>query len=108
MDVLQVAGFALSGVAASSCLIVRRASAEIKRIRAQAEQEISHWKAEAVRSRISAAQLKSEFDAWRAGHAQGRSDVINALPLLAVRHEPVIHDPALCGCQPAAHSSNGA
>jgi hypothetical protein len=108
MDVLQVAGFALSGVAASCWLIVHRANAEIKRIRAQTQQEISHWKAEAVRSRIKAAQLKLEIDAWKAGHAQGRNDVINALPLLAVRHEPAIHDPATCACQPAGQLGNGA
>lgn len=108
MDALHVAGWALSGGAASCWLIVKRANAQIRRSRAAAQQEISHWKTEAVRARIKAAQLRLEIDAWKAGHAQGRDDVINALPLLAASQQRVSHDPATCDCQPATQTGDGA
>ncbi len=108
MEFLEIICWASSGVAVSCWLIIKRANAEIDRIRVQAQQEVSYARAEAARARIRAAQFKLEIDAWKAGHAQGRHDVISALPLLAARHEPANHDPATCGCQPAAQMGNGA
>jgi hypothetical protein len=106
VDVLNITVWALSGVAICCWLIMKRARAEIGRVNANARLEITYWKTEAARAKITAAQLKLEIDAWKAGHAQGRKDVINALPLLAVRHDPAIGDPAACGCQPTAQISN--
>ena len=105
MNVLNITIWALSGVAVSCWLIMRRAGAEIRKVRASADHEISYWKTEAARARISTAQLKLEIDAWKAGHAQGRNDVINSLPLLAVRYDLAADDPT-CGCQSAEQISH--
>jgi hypothetical protein len=107
MEVLSIAE-ATSGVALSCWLMAKRASAKIGRIRADADHEISHWKTEAARARIKAYELKLEMDAWKAGHAQGRRDVISALPLLAVKHDPVNHDLATCDCQSATQIEHNA
>jgi hypothetical protein len=108
MKGLDIVGWALLSVAVCCWLIVKRANAEVKRIKLLAAREISFANDEAVRARIRAAQLKLEIDAWKAGHAQGRSDVINSLPLMASRHEPTANEPTSCGCSPAAQISNGA
>lgn len=108
MHGLEIVGWALLSVAGCCWLIMKRATAEIKRIKLLAAREISFANDEAVRARIRAAQLKLEMDAWKAGHAQGRSDVINSLPLMAVRHEPTVNEPTSCGCSPVAPISNGA
>src|SRR6266487_679389 len=95
MGVLNIIGWALFSAAAASWMILRRAHAEFTRAIADANGEIAHWKAEAARARARAAQLKLEIDAWKAGHAQGRSDVISAIPMLtATTHGPASHDPA--------------
>jgi hypothetical protein len=108
MDVLNIIVWALSGVAFCCWMIMKRARAEIGRIRADARLEITYWKSEAARAKITAAQLKLEINAWKAGHAQGREDVINALPLLVVRHDPATADPATCDCEPAVQIGTSA
>lgn len=108
MHGLDIVGWALLSVAICCWLIVKRANAEIKRIKLLAAREISRANDETARARIRAAQLKLEMDAWKAGHAQGRSDVISSLPLMTTRHEPTANEQTACGCSPAAQISNSA
>jgi hypothetical protein len=107
MEGLEIVGWVLLSVAVCCWLIVKRANAEINRIKVLATREISRANDETARARIKAAQLKLEIDAWKAGHAQGRSDVINSLPLMACRHESTANEPTSCGCSSAAQISNG-
>jgi hypothetical protein len=103
MGVLNIIGWALFSAAAASWMILRKARAELTLAIAEANEEVAHWRAEAMRARTRASQLKCEIDAWKAGHAQGQSDLINAIPMLtATALESVTDDPAASSRQAIA------
>ena len=59
-----------------------RAQVRIDRVVAAMGSELEELTDEAQRWRTRAARLAQENDAWRAGHVQGRADVVAMLPLL--------------------------
>ncbi len=83
----------MAAVAAWGCTMVFASARhsklrdEIGRIDQVARREIQHWKEEAARARTHAAQLARDKEAWRAGHEQGRDDVITVVPLLIAAQE---------------------
>lgn len=103
MEVLNIIGWALLTAAATAWLIMKRALAQISQVRAEAQNRVMHWQAEATRAHIRADKLKIEIEAWKAGHAQGRQDAIDVLPMLGA----ATHDAATCGYKTAAQLENG-
>jgi hypothetical protein len=62
----------------------------INHIAAQAQVESRQLRAEVARWRAHAARLAKEIEAWKAGHLEGRADVVSIVPLLiAAQQEKV-------------------
>jgi hypothetical protein len=60
------------------------------RIAAQAHDESRQLMAEVARWRGHAARLSKEIEVWKAGHLEGRADVVSIVPLLiAAQQEKV-------------------
>jgi len=56
--------------------------------------------AEADRWRAKAARLTKEIEAWKAGHQEGRADLIDMVPLLVSAR----HANGTCTCTAAAQA----
>jgi len=54
----------------------------INHIAAQAQVESQQLNAEVARWRAHVTRLSKEIEAWKAGHLEGRADVVSIVPLL--------------------------
>jgi len=101
MTVVHIVGWSVVAAAVSWRLAWRRARAMINRIAGQAQVESRQLKAEVARWRAHAARLSKEIEAWKAGHLEGRADVVSIVPLLiAAQQEKVA-----CTCAASRISS---
>jgi hypothetical protein len=90
MTVVHIVGWSVIAAAVSWRLAWRRARAMINHIAAQAQVESRQLRAEVARWRAHAARLAKEIEAWKAGHLEGRADVVSIVPLLiAAQQEKV-------------------
>ncbi len=90
MTVVQIIGWSVIAAAVSWQLAWRRARAMINHIATQAQVESQQLRAEVARWRAHAARLSKEIEAWKAGHLEGRADVVSIVPLLiAAQREKV-------------------
>ncbi len=90
MTVVQIVGWSVIATAVSWRLAWRRARAMINHIATQAQVESQQLRAEVARWRTHAARLSKEIEAWKAGHLEGRADVVSIVPLLiAAQREKV-------------------
>jgi hypothetical protein len=68
-----------------------RARAEMRRqlARARADmcREVVHWQEAAARANAETARVAREADAYKAGHKNGREDVISIMPLLVAAQQ---------------------
>jgi hypothetical protein len=103
MEALQIIGWSVTAAVVGCRLAWNRARVVIDHISAQADIESRQWKAEAMRWRAKAARLSQENDAWRAGHQEGRADVISIVPLLVAARQ----DGGTCTCATAAQITSG-
>jgi len=98
---MHIVGWSAVAAVVSWRLAWRRARAMIKWVTAQAQTDAEHWKAEAARWRANSARLAKEIEAWKAGHLEGRADVVSIVPLLIAAHQECV----ACACTAASHSS---
>ena len=94
MTVVQVVGWSVIAAAVSWRLAWRRARAMINQIATQAQVESQQLRAEVTRWRAHAARLSKEIEAWKAGHLEGRADVVSIVPLLIAAQR----EKAACTC----------
>ena len=68
----------------------RDARRELARAWADMRREVNHWQEAAARAHAEAARVTREADAYKAGHRNGREDVISIIPplLVATQHRP--------------------
>lgn len=68
-----------------------RARAQMRRqlasARADMRREVIHWQEAATRANAEAARIAREADAYKAGHKNGREDVISIMPLLVAAQQ---------------------
>jgi hypothetical protein len=68
-----------------------RARAEARRELSRAwtdmRREVNHWQEAAARANADAARIAREADAYKAGHKNGREDVISIMPLLVAAQQ---------------------
>jgi hypothetical protein len=102
MTVLQIIGWSVIAAVVGWRFAWNRARTAIEGIKAQAVIESRQWMAEAERWRAKAARLTQEIEAWKAGHQEGRADVINMVPLLVSAR----HADGTCTCA-AAEQAHG-
>jgi uncharacterized membrane protein YqiK len=103
MEAFQIIGWSMVAAVTAWRLAWHRARGAIDHISAQAAIESRQWKAEAMRWRAKAATLSQQNDAWRAGHQEGRADVISIVPLLVAARQ----DSGACTCGTAAQVNSG-
>jgi len=101
MTVMHIVGWSVVSAVVSWRLAWRRARAMINQVRAQGHVESERWRAEAARWRANSARLAKEIEAWKAGHLEGRADVVSIVPLLIAAHQECV----ACACTAASHSS---
>jgi hypothetical protein len=94
MEALQIIGWSVVAAVTGWRLAWNRARVAIDHVSTQTAIESRHWKAEAMRWRAQAAKLSQENDVWRAGHQEGRADVISIVPLLVAARQ----DNRMCTC----------
>ncbi len=82
MAVLETIGWACLAATAAWVLAICASVGVLGRYRAVMNEEVQHWKAEAIRAAALTAQLKQEIEMWSKGCQQGRDDVISIVPLL--------------------------
>jgi hypothetical protein len=82
VNTLAIIGWAVIAATFAWGLTLRRAAATTAALREDAEREIRHWRALAVRERSRAIQLERELDRWSDGCRQGREDVVSVMPML--------------------------
>jgi len=106
MTVVQIVGWSVIAAVAGWRLAWSRARASIEDIKARALIESRQWKAEAERWRANAAQLIQEIEAWKAGHQEGRADLINMVPLLVSARQSARQDGGTCACKTATQTDS--
>jgi hypothetical protein len=90
MTVVHIVGWSVVAAVVSWRLALRRARAMINQVAAQAQVELRQLDAEMARWRAHAVRLSKEIEAWKAGHSEGRADVVSIVPLLmAAQQEKV-------------------
>lgn len=90
-----VVPFLVIGAAAGAVISWRatksRARAEARRELARAwadmRREVNHWQEAAARANSEAARISREADAYKAGHKNGREDVISIMPLIVAAQQ---------------------
>ena len=90
--IISVLAIGLAVGAALSWQATRsRARAEARRELARAwadmRREVNHWQEAAARANAEAARVTREADAYKAGHRNGREDVISIMPLLVAAQQ---------------------
>jgi hypothetical protein len=60
---------------------------ELSRAWADMRREVNHWQEAAARANADAARISREADAYKAGHRNGREDVISIMPLLVAAQQ---------------------
>jgi predicted YcjX-like family ATPase len=60
---------------------------ELARAWADMRREVNHWQEAAARANAEAARVAREADAYKAGHKNGREDVISIMPLLVATQQ---------------------
>ena len=65
----------------------REARRELARAWTDMRREVNHWQEAAARANAEAARVAREADAYKAGHKNGREDVIGIMPLLAAAQQ---------------------
>jgi predicted YcjX-like family ATPase len=62
----------------------RDARRELARAWEDMRREVNHWQEAAIRANAETARVTREADAYKAGHRNGREDVISIIPPLLV------------------------
>jgi len=75
----------------------RDARRELARAWADMRREVNHWQEAAARAHAEAARVAREADAYKAGHRNGREDVISIIPPLLVAAQQRPADEARAG-----------
>ena len=75
----------------------RDARRELARAWADMRREVNHWQEAAARANAEAARVAREADAYKAGHRNGREDVISIIPPLLVAAQQRPADEARAG-----------
>jgi len=75
----------------------REARRELARAWADMRREVNHWQEAAARANAEAARVAREADAYKAGHKNGREDVISIIPPLLVAAQQRPADEARAG-----------
>ena len=60
---------------------------QLARSRADMRREVIHWQEAAARANAEVARVTREADAYKAGHKNGREDVISIMPLLVAAQQ---------------------
>jgi predicted YcjX-like family ATPase len=75
----------------------REARRELARAWADMRREVNHWQEAAARANAEVARVAREADAYKAGHKNGREDVISIIPPLLVAAQQRPADEARAG-----------
>lgn len=97
MTVVHVIGWSVVAAVLSWRLAWHRARAMFDHALAQAHAESRQLRAEVTRWKANAIRLSKEIDAWKAGHQEGRADVVSIMPMLMAARP----DSAACTCMAA-------
>jgi hypothetical protein len=100
--VIHIVGWSVIAAAVSWRLAWRRARAMINQIAAEAQLESRQLNAEVARWRDHTARLSKEIEAWKAGHLEGRADVVSIVPLLIAARQ----DKVACTCAASKNSGS--
>ncbi len=94
MTVVHIIGWSVVAAVLSWRVAWHRARALFDHAVAQAHAESRQLRSEVARWKANAIRLSKENQAWRAGHQEGRADVVSIVPMLiAARQEK-----AACTC----------
>jgi lysozyme family protein len=103
MTVVHIIGWSVVAAVVSWRLAWHRARTMFEHVVTQAHAESRQLRAEVARWKTNAIRLSKEIDAWKAGHLEGRADVVSIVPMLiAARQES-----AACTCAAADQISTG-
>jgi hypothetical protein len=103
MTVVHIIGWSMVAAVVSWRLAWHRARAIFDRALAQAHAESRHMQAEADRWRTNSIRLSKEIAAWKAGHQEGRADVVGIVPMLIAARQ----NSAACSCTAEQQISSG-
>jgi len=78
----EVLGWSVTAAVVAWGLTLSWASAAMAQSRDAMQEEVDRWRAEAIRARQVADQLRHEAAVWSRGRQDGREDLIAMVPLL--------------------------
>jgi len=94
MTVLQIIGWSMAGAVVGWRLAWHRARARFDLSVTQAHAESRQLRAEADQWKANSIRLSKEIAAWKAGHQEGRADVVSIVPMLIAARQ----NTAACSC----------
>jgi hypothetical protein len=101
--VFQAIGWSVVAAVVAWRIAWHRARRIFDRAIAQARAESRHFRAEADRWKANSIRLSKEIEAWKAGHQEGRADVVGIVPMLMAARQ----DNAACNCMAGDQISSG-
>jgi hypothetical protein len=103
MTVVHIIGWSVVAAVVAWRLAWHRARTMFHRAVIQAQAESRHLRAEADRWKANSIRLSKEIAAWKAGHQEGRADVVSIVPMLIAARQ----DGAACTCMADDRISSG-
>jgi hypothetical protein len=103
MTVVHIIGWSMVAGVVGWRLAWHRARTTFDRGVTQARAEARQLRAEADRWKTSSIRLSKEIAAWKAGHQEGRADVVSIVPMLIAARQ----NSAACSCMADDQVSSG-